>query len=329
MENNKENSSNQNYEVNKEIDLIDLLRSMCKGVWEIILKIFSFMGWLLRLAYQKKYIVLFFVLLGFGVGLFLSWNKVYRAEVEIKINNNSSYFYKNLIDPLFDQVRYGDYSKLSKHFDITEEEARKIVQVKSHFYIDYLSDGTPNEIDYNDAFDASDTIDMIMSDRLRLVVLSTDTSLFSKMDTMFSNFFNQNPLIIKENELKKRQLEDQINAISEEIVMLDSLRKKEYFHRKKDVQLSTDKMLLVEREVKLYHEELLALETHKQKLVWDRDVFDNGVSFTSKFEVNPHAVNGKIKNTVMGVALGFLLGIIFAFLYVKKDEIINYLKKDL
>jgi hypothetical protein len=329
MENNKENVSNQNYEVNKEIDLIDLLRSMCKGVETIISKMFSFLGLLLRLAYQKKYIVLFFVLLGIGVGLYLSWNKVYRAEVELKINNNSSYFYKNLIDPLFDQVRYGDYSKLSKHFGITEEEARKIVQVKSHFYIDYLSDGTPNEIDYNDAFDASDTIDMIMSDRLRLVVLSLDTSLFSRMDTMFANYFNQNPLIIKENELKKRQLDDQINAISEEIIMLDSLRKKEYFHRKKDVQLSTDKMLLVEREVKLYHEELLTLEMNKQRLVWDRDVFDNGVSFTSKFEVNPHAVNGKVKHIAWGMVLGFLLGVIFAFLCVKKEEIINYLKKDI
>lgn len=324
--NNKENLNQS--EVNKEIDLIDLLKEFGNGIWSLIAKFISFLGWMLRVGFQQKWIVTICVLLGIGLGLFLSWTKVYRGEAELIINNKTSYFFKNIIDPMFNQVKYEDYQRLSQYFGIPEEEARKIVQIKSHFYIDYLSDGTPNKIDYDDNFDASDTVDMIMPDRLRLVVLSTDTSLFSKMDDMFSYYFSKNPLIIKENDLKRKQLDSRIRALSEEIVVLDSLRRKEYFHRKKDVQLSTDKMLLVEREVKLYHEDLLNLEVSKQSLMWERDVFDNGVSFASKFEVNPHAVNGKLKHLVAGSVLGLVLGLLLSALYVRRKNIVDYLNKE-
>ncbi len=323
MENEKKEESKQ------EIDLIEAFAVFFKWLWGCVVKLGHCLGWLVRLAFHEKVIVSIFLLLGVGAGLFLSWNKIYRGEVELRFHSHDAYFYKNIIDPLFDQCKYRDYDKLAADFDFTKDEVRKLARIQAYYYIDVLSDGTPNRIDYDETFNPSDTLDKIMDDRLRLVVESMDRSLFNKMDKAFAHFFSQNPQIIKENDLRMKQLDERVIAISNEVFMLDSLRKKEYFQRKRDVQLSTDKMLLVEREVKLYHNELLALEAEKQNAIWDRNMFDNGVTFSSAFEVNPHAVNGKVKMSVIFGIIGLMAGLLVAGVKVRRKDIADYLKRGL
>ena len=314
-------------EKKKEIDLIDAIESLFKNCWNLLKKCVSGVGWFFRLIYKRRIVVLSFLIFGIVLGLYLNRTKVYRGEVEMKINSHDSYFYKNLIDPLFKQCKYHDFNSISKDFGISRKEAEKIINVKSFYYIDYLSDGTPNEIDYKEKFDATDTTSIIMSDRIRVVVFCSDTAMFNNMIGYFENFFGNKRQIVKENMLRKRQLDERINAVSNEIYMLDSLRRNEYFKRKRDVQLSTDKMLLVEREMKLYHEDLLNLEFSKQKLIWERDVFEDGVSFSSNFEVNPHPVNSNLKIGLIFGLVFFLIGSIVAMIIEKRKSIVSYLNK--
>ena len=313
----------------QEINIIDLLQIIVKGIWTLIKNFGSCFGWLGRLAYQQKIIVGLCTLIGIGVGVYFSLHKVYRGEVEIKINLNDAYFYKNVIDPLYSQCRYRDYDKIAKDFGISIEEARKIASVKAYYYIDYLGDGTPNEINYNETFDGSDTTDVIMSDRLRLVVDCLDKDLLSRMDSCFNYFFSQNPQIVRENELSKAMLSERINAVSKEIAVLDSLRKKEYFQRKEHVNLSTDKMVLVEREIKLYHPEILALESERYSLIKLRNTFDNGVVFNSKFEINPRPLNRGLVVIPKFAIIGFVGGLFIAGLYCGRKKIYGYLNKPL
>ncbi len=323
MNNNDEKNSVQ------EINIIDLLQIIVNGIWTLIKKVGSFFGWLGCLAYQRKLIVGLCTLIGIGVGVYFSSHKVYRGEVEIKINLNDAYFYKNVIDPLYNQCRYGDYEKIAEDFGISLEEARKIARVKAYYYIDYLGDGTPNEINYSESFDGSDTTDVIMSDRLRLVVDCLDKDLLSRMDSCFNHFFSQNPQIVRENELSKAMLNDRINAVTKEIAVLDSLRKKEYFQRKEHVNLSTDKMVLVEREIKLYHPEILALESEKNSLVKLRNTFDNGIVFNSKFEINPRPINRRTVVIPKYAVIGFVGGLFIAGLFYSRKRILGYLNKPL
>lgn len=316
-------------ETRKEIDLIDALRDLGIGIWNLIKKAVYGAGWVVRLIYQEKLIILPIVILGVCLGIFLNKEKVYRAEVELKFNCHDSYFYKNMIDPLYNQCKYRDINTIAADFGLDKKKAGEITNIQSFFYVDVLSDGTPDYIDYKGVFNSSDTMDIIMSDRLRLLVDCKDTSMFSKMEEMFLYFFSQNPQIVKENTLRRKQLDEKITATANEIMMLDSLRKREYFIRKRDVQLSTDKMVLVEREMKLYHNEILSLENLKQQLVWERDVFENGVSFSSRFDANPHPINGKIK---IGIFFGFIFlifGVGIALIKVNRKNILAFLRKDL
>ncbi len=313
----------------QEINIIDLLQIIVKGIWSLIKKIGSCFGWLGRLAYQQRIIVGLCTLIGVGVGVYFSLHKVYRGEVEIKINLNDAYFYKNVIDPLYSQCRYRDYDKIASDFGISVDEARKIASVKAYYYIDYLGDGTPNEINYKETFDGSDTTDVIMSDRLRLVVDCLDKDLLSRMDSCFNHFFSQNPQIVRENDLSKAMLNERINAVTKEIAVLDSLRRKEYFQRKEHVNLSTDKMVLVEREIKLYHPEILALESERYSLIKLRNTFDNGVVFNSRFEVNPRPLNRRLVVIPKYAVIGFIGGLFLAGLFYGRKRIYGYLKKPL
>lgn len=315
-------------ETKKEIDLIDALTNLGIGIWNMLKKCLKGIGWTLRLIYQEKFIILACMIIGAFLGVYLSRVKVYRAEVEMKINAHDSYFYKNMIDPLFNQCKYRDDNSIAKDFGITLNQAKKIANIQSFFYVDVLSDGTPDYIDYKGIYNASDTMDIIMPDRLRIVVDCQDTSMFSNMEDLFAYFFSQNPQIVKENNLRKRQLDEKIAATTNEIVMLDSLRKREYFVRKRDVQLSTDKMVVVEREMKLYHNEILALENQKQQLVWERDVFEDGVSFSSHFEPNPHPVNGSLKLAMIFTIVFLFIGVGVASLKVNRKRIVAFLQRE-
>lgn len=311
----------------KEIDLIDALKSLFEWIWNVIKRAVSALGWMTRLIFHEKRLVLIFMVLGILFGFYVSRTKVYRGEVELRINAHDSYFYKNMIDPLYNQCKYRDMEAIAKHFGMSEKEASNIINVQSFYYVDVLSDGTPNYVDYEGIFNASDTTDMIMPDRLRIIVDCTDLSMFDKLEDSFNYFFSQNPQIVKENNLRKRHLNEKISAVEKEIDMLDSLRKREYFVRKRDVELSTDKMVVVEREIKLYHNEILSLENQKQQLVWDRDVFEDGVSFSSHFETNPHPINNWLKQIIFFGLIFSILGTIVAMLKVNRKNISEYLKR--
>ncbi|MEE3483743.1 MAG: hypothetical protein VZQ98_05405 [Bacteroidales bacterium] len=314
----------------REIDLVDVIKDLFESIKKLVTNIFSFLGWILRLIYHEKIIMIIFCLIGCLAGYYVSRTKIYRAEVELRFNaNHDAYFYKNMVDPLYNQCKYRDINSIAQHFKLSETEAASIVNIQSFYYVDVLIDGSPNYIDYNGIYNALDTSSAIMPDRLRLLVDCTDSTMFKKMEDAFTYFFSENPQIVKENELRRNQLNEKISATTNEIVMLDSLRKREYFVRKRDVELSTDKMVVVEREMKLYHNEILTLENMKQQLVWDRDVFEDGVCFTNHFEYNPHPINSRIKMILIFGLIFLTLGFIVSVIKVKKDKVFTYLKKDI
>ncbi|MBO7635695.1 MAG: hypothetical protein J6S89_03860, partial [Paludibacteraceae bacterium] len=110
-------------ETRKEIDLIDALRDLGIGIWNLIKKAVYGAGWVVRLIYQEKLIILPIVILGVCLGIFLNKEKVYRAEVELKFNCHDSYFYKNMIDPLYNQCKYRDINTIAADFGLDKKKA--------------------------------------------------------------------------------------------------------------------------------------------------------------------------------------------------------------
>ncbi|MCQ2230830.1 MAG: hypothetical protein MJZ30_03125 [Paludibacteraceae bacterium] len=313
----------------KELDLLDVLKSIGAGIKNAFVASVKGLGWIFRLVYKYKILALACMVVFALVCAYRNKTKTYRGEADLKLISFPSYFVKNLLDPLGAQCAYADTVAVSQKLNLSMADASKICSVQSYYYVDIQNDGSPDFVDYNEKYDMNDTTMSILPWKIRIAVEVSDTSVLPKLTDAFVYAITSNSQVRKENALRIAHLDERIAMIDREITLLDSLRRKEYFERRKDLTLSVDKTLMVsEREMKLYHNDLLELEKTKQDLVWERNIYDICVSFENEFEVNPRAVNRWTKTYPKYLFLGLLLSILLACLYENKESIKNYLNKE-
>lgn len=315
-------------EDNTELDLLDVLQSIGRGIYKFFFSLVHAFCWTLRLLYRHYVIFAGSVILMCLFCASQNKDKIYRGEADLKVSSFSSYFIKDILEPLHFQSVYSDTASISQKMNIPSSVASKIGDINCYHYVDIHNDGTPDYIDYENKFNVKDTTMSILPWRIRIVVESKDTSIFSKMKDAISYTITNNEQVKKENMLRIRQMDEKINAIDYEITLLDSLRKKEYFSRKKDISVALDKtVMLNERETKLYHNDLLELEKNKMDVIWERTIFTQGFVFENDFDVNPQAINRWTKTYPKYILFGIILSILFSCVYEYKKSIHNFFNK--
>ncbi len=313
---------------NQDLDLLDVLKNIGSAIAKFFTFLFTAIGWLFRLIFQYKYACIAITLLFVALGLFLNRERVYRGETDLKLNSYPSYFVKDILDPLHLQSVNCDTVNLSSKLSLSNSEARSITDIQSFFYIDIQNNGNPDYIDYLGKFDANDTTNSLLTWRLRIRVEAKDTAIFPKMTDALSHLLTNNEQMKRENELRTAQLDDRIAFIDREIQMLDSLRKKEYFQKEKDISVSMDKTILLnEREMKLFHTDMLDLNKLKQELEWERIFYSQGFVFENDFNYDPRPINRKSKTIPMFFFLGLFFSIIICGGWEFKQKIGNYLNR--
>lgn len=314
---------------NTELDLLDVLKSIGVGIKNCGIYVVKGAGWLLRLIYQCKYICLFFIILFCALCYWANRNKIYRAESDLKVSAFPVYTVKNLLDPLHFQTVFADSIALSQKFGLPIDEVSKIINLESFYYVDVSCDGTPDFVDFENTCDVKDTTMQIYPGKLRVRIECTDTSLFPLLSDAIINAISNSNQVKKEVALRISQLDENIQAVDYEIMLLDSLRKKEYFERGKDVKLSLDKtVMLNEREMKLYHADMLNLGKVRQELAWERNIYNQGFVFENEFQVNPQPINRWTKTYPKFFLVGLLFGILVSIVYTYRKSISSFFNKE-
>lgn len=313
---------------NQELDLLDVLKSIGNAIAKFFSFVLRIIGWIFRLIFQYKYVCIACILLFVALGIFMNKGKIYRAETDLRMNSYPSYFVKDILDPLHLQCLSGDSLNLATELNLTPAEAKTITDIRSFYYIDIQNNGSPDYIDYEGTFDAKDTSMSIVTWRLKLRVEGKDTTILRKMTDALSYLFANNEQIKRENELRTAQLDDRIAFVDREIQLLDSLRKKEYFQKKKEVSVTMDKtVLLNEREMKLFHSDLLELNKLKQELEWERVFYAQGFIFENEFTYDLRPINRTSKSIPKFILIGFFFSVILCGAWKFKERISNYLNR--
>ena len=315
----------------KELDLIDILRAGFKYIRLAILKMGDIFTWLLRFLFQAKW----FLLVAIGCGILFSFyasrkdNLRYKGEVEMRFNIYDAYFYKNLTNFLGLYAKNENKTSLSQTLHITPEEAKDLLSINSYFFIDSHLTGIPDRVDYtNKSETIKDTADLRMNDRLMLVVISKDTAIYSSLLGKIKNFFESNSVVSEENAMRLRHIDEKIKAINNEIQLLDSLRKKEYFKKEAGAQAKLDQtILLSEKERRLYHEDILNLEYTIQRLQWDKEIKPDGVRFLTPFRVDPTPVNNLRRSLFKFIPAFFVLGFFVALGWKYRKKTYKFLSE--
>ena len=116
----------------KEIDLLEALKSFGSWLYSVGLKCTKGLGWMLRFMYQQKYIIFLFAIAGVCFGLYRAKDKIYMAEVDLKLKSHDAFFYKNLLDPMHKQCEYLDFTSISKQLNISLETISLLILKMLH-----------------------------------------------------------------------------------------------------------------------------------------------------------------------------------------------------
>ncbi|MDR1730078.1 MAG: hypothetical protein LBR52_05395 [Prevotellaceae bacterium] len=314
----------------KELDLIDIIRTIFNYIRKIVFKIWDFTVWLLRFLFQAKWILVVAVIFGILYSFYKSRPEKlhYRGETEIRFNVYDAYFYRDLTNALGLYTMDENKSSLMQALDLTREEANNLLSIDSYFFIKkYLG---AVKVDYSYEFEAikRDTNDVRLNDRLLLVVTSRDTAIYSKLLKKIKSFYESNAIVQEENAIRMRHIDEKMRMINNEIQLLDSLRKKEYFKKESGSQAKLDQtILLSEKERRLYHDDILGLEYTMQGLQWEKEIKPGGVRFMSPFRVDPIPVNNLRKSLVKYVPVFFIFGCFVALGWKFRKKIYRFLSE--
>ena len=315
----------------KELDLIDIIRLCFDYARKFLFKIGDVCTWFVRFLFQAKWILLVAVVCGIAVAFYVSRpsNLRYKGEVEMRFNIYDAYFYRNLTNFLDTYARNKDKTALAQTLQITPKEAASLLSINSHFFIDTHLTGVPDRVDYAEkSVIKKDTADRRMKDRLMLVVISKDTTVYSNLLEKIGAFFENNKAVSEENEMRLRQIDEKIKMLSNEILLLDSLRKKEYFKKDGSAQAKLDQtILLSEKERRLYHNDILDLEYTIQRLQKEKETRSSGVRFLTPFKIDPNPVNNVRKSLFKFVPVFFVLGFFVALGWKYRKKAYQFLSE--
>jgi len=321
---------NQTPKQNEEIDLLELFQRMGKSIRKGI-------NWVINLAYQFFLLILrksiwigVFMLIGVAVGIimFVITKRFYTSEMVAKSNATENTIVINAINQLNDLCRTGNVEILARYLETSVSEVSKVKSIEAFYGIDINKDGNVDYIDYQNNFDPQDTNKHRVADILYIRLGVYDETVFASIRDGVKKYIWKNPFIAENNTVRKQQAIDMINSYNLEIKKLDSLQKSYYFSQLTQKAGSGQMMFLNEKEVKLFHRDMIALVSEKQNLektlLVDPDPITVVQDFTSLSKTdNPWTKYVKS----WGIAFA-LLGFIIAIFWQYKSNIFTFIKEN-
>ncbi len=321
---------NQTPKQNEEIDLLELFQRMGRSVRKGI-------NWVINLAYQFFLLILrksiwigvsMIVGIVVGISLFFATQRFYASEMVAKANVTENNFVVNAINQLNDLCIDGNYKTLAYYLETTELNASKIKSIRAGYGIDINFDGITDYVDYKNEVNLKDTNIRRLSRLFYVRVEVYNETGFATVTEGTKKYIWKNPYIIKNNEVRKIQIEAMISSYNQEIKKLDSLQKSYYFNQLTQKAGNGQMMFFNEKDVKLFHRDVIALVAEKQNLEKSLIVDPDPITIVQDFTPLSRMENPwtkYVKN--WGIAFA-LLGFFVAVFWQYKSNIFTFIREN-
>lgn len=313
-----------------EMDLIELFNrignSIKKGVIWIINRFQDFVLLLIR----KSLWIISFSIIGAIVGylFFKATPRYYSSEmvaVSNALDNNYIVSSINLLDDLF---KTDNHTIAANYLEIPFENAKQIKSIEAYYGIDVNKDRIPDYVDYMGTFNPKDTSIRRITDFFYVKMEVYSESVFAQARDGIKKYFNKNNFVIKNNQVRIAQSETLIQSIDQEIKKLDSLQKIQYFEIPKSQKANNSQMIVLnEKEMKLYHDQILSLQRQKLELEKDITIKKDPITVVQDFTPLSKAENPVTKYLMNWILIFSLLGFIISLLWQYKKIILDLIKE--
>jgi len=309
---------------NDEIDIIELFQKMGDGIKNLFIKLISLINSFFILLIRKSLWLITFIILGFIVSyiLFSITKRYYTSEMTARSNSMNNTIVVNSINLLNDLFISDNYSALGDYLQISVEQAKSIKTIKAFYGIDLNNDKLTDFIDYNNTYNPNDTNQIRLGDVFYLQISVFDESVFPILMNSIKSYISNNPFIIENNNVRISQAENQILVLKAEIAKLDSLQNIQYFEIPKSQKASNNQMIVLnEKELKLYHEDKIRLNT--LMLFYEKDLILNPdpITIIQDFSQLSKTENPLTKFIKIWIPIFCILGLLCSLIWQYRNTI--------
>lgn len=313
----------------KELNLIDIISITFNWTYNFIKKIIRFIGQLLQLSVKHWYIFLLFSALGIAGGLYFSQQSKlkYKAGTTLYVCYSKSFLVKDIIANLKSNPGKNQPLPLASKLNIPDSVASNILKIEYFNIIDFGKDDSQDIIDFNSSHPLTDTLNIVMDDRIYLQVETKKPCQIPIFEEALLAYINSNPRLIQEFNAKQQGHMERIAFSEKEINRLDSLANASYF---KDKSYSTfnyekDKLMIGEQKKPLFYEDILSLIATKDYSQHYLNIAQTPVYTTDGFAVEG-PINARKKLLIFGLIFGVLGGLVASYIFEHLKTILKYLQ---
>lgn len=323
---------------NDEIDLIHLFNTIGKGIKKAFLGLFNILSKLFMAVLNfalRNYIALIVIfVIAFSLQKVKIGSQYFESSMKIRgnaINNQTAIDYVNRLEDLV----INNPLYLAKQLKIDSTNASMILDINAYWAIDNDGDGVADLYDKEHAYlkNADDSISLRVTDYFLIDVSYNGRLNLSELNDAIENYFNQNALFIKQNELRKKQDEEMLALTTVEQEKLDTLRNKYNKAIVETIELPATKngqlVFLNEKEselksIRLFHNDIFVLKQKSQKLYKKTLLSPNVITILERLDLSKKPVS---KVTKQYGLLFLLFGIVVLIIVENRKKIIELKKQ--
>lgn len=315
----------------KEINLLQLLSLVFNWIASVTKKIITFVGKLLQLSVKHWVLFSTILLLCIALGQYMARPSArkHKAGGIAMLYGSDNYTVGEICRQLSNTFSDNKNLSLSAKLGIPDSISKNIVTIASYNVIDYLKDETPDKIDFTRKHSLTDTLNLVMKDRIYLEIVTRNVNQVKTFQDAFLKYLNSNTVLKTKFETEKINLQNRIKVCDSEIKRIDSLAKVSYFKdTNKEISFNNNKLTVGEQRKQLFYDDMIRLNDIKAYSSEKIATYVQPVDFPSDMVVNSIAINNRITYGMKSFIIGTLLAFLMVFLLDNSKKIISFLKNE-
>ena len=306
---------------NRDMSLFDFILLCFKALSKLVKNVAMLFLSLVCLGLQYFWVVFLFAALGVLAGWL--WSKPFATTYKghstiVYAEGMREVVQEGIIDflmlPRSEKIEYG----------LSEELLDAFSRLDFYNVIDCNADSVVDYIDEDRRVSLSDTINLVMRDRIHLVLKVKGMDDLTSFEVALKNFFNSQEYLVKAFERCKAIQKDRLDYFTKEMARLDSFSTYDYFERPRSVVMMEHKDFIIGSKQSLYYDAMMVVLEHKNHLEMQDMLTPEIINFQTPFV--PYFLPPVYKYAI-GLMIGGILGMLVALVHRYREIIVAYLKE--
>lgn len=318
----------------KETSLFDLIYAACKACGRGINRIICLLSRMIRLSWRKAYIVLPLLILGLAAGIYWTRpeNRKYKVEAVLILNGPTEFDVAQALMPIEFAVdaNMSETQNLQNLLQLEPEIARVTTRFEHFPVIDFRHDSVPDMIDYKRSHKRSDTLDIVMDNRIAVRFRTKNINSVPTVQQNLLQYLNSQPQIQAAFEAKKADIERFAEFCRVQTEVLDSFIVEFYFNQgtgsQNKVRPWSPGLVVGSREVQAMHNDMFELLERRKHVTHELSLMTAPVVLDSNFALNPEPVRNPHIWRILFMLAGWIAGTILAWLIEDRKNILAWLR---